>query len=62
MKDGNNILYKFFLWWQFFIVYHQYRCVEFHAESFKPVVSKTDKSVFMRDHYGFDLLLHDFVQ
>lgn len=56
MQDRSDILYKFLL------VHNQYRCVEFHAESFKSAVSKTDKSVFMRDYYGFDFLIHNLIQ
>ena len=56
MKNRNNILHEFF------IVYYHYGRIKLHAEFFKPIIAKSDKSIFVRYDYGFDFLFHYFIQ
>lgn len=62
MKYRNNILHEFFLWSQFFIVHHYYVCIKLHTESFKPVITKPDKPIFVGYDDCFNLLFHYFIQ
>ena len=36
--------------------------MKLHTEFFKPIIAKSDKSIFVRYDYGFDFLFHYFIQ